>query len=511
MTRRADVLTAVLALLAVLVATAAAPAQRNAQPARDLTEFEIGTHALRFILNNLANRKLVPLGEDNARPDPKNTLVVVFGNPAPLDKLHDRLGGLRKWVEDGGALWVATDFTTPPILKREFGVGVNGNKLLLPDGGTQDVYAGVPEFPFVHWDRAAGPPFVEQGPPVFRGEPALPVATDVPSYLELSDEAWPDVRAFLSADCTFAGPVRNRGDALRFHGQSWPLAYSRELGKGRVLVIADHSIFINMMFQLQQQTRTLGNLDFAYRCAEWLQTPPGEIIPTRKQILFYEDGAVQTNFHIPFRQVPGMPLPPPETLMGMIDQALHGLEEEGTFAKMEEDDIFNETVESVMAAIPLWKWAAPEEKIWTLAVIGCSIVLGIYGFLRLGGFRHRHDATGPLLADLLSKQGSAGTILAARHEALVREGNLWEAARDLVRQMFASAGTAPDSGSTPPTIEVRGSWWRRWRTRARWRTMWRLARSARPVRVSPRRFASLVKQVRELRTALADGAVRIVP
>jgi hypothetical protein len=276
-----------------------------------------------------------------------------------------------------------------------------------------------------------------------------------------------------------------------------------------VLVLADHSIFINEM--MLQKQRDNGNFDFAYSCADWLLTRPSGERGRRNQILFYEDGVVQTEFNIKLKDVPLPPLPPLETLMDKLDETLYGMEQEGAFAKMEEeDDVFNDTIEGVMASMPIWKWASPQEKIWTLVVILMSVILGIYAFLRLGAFRHRHDATGPLLADLLEKQAPAGSVLAERQVALLRDGNLWEAARDLARQLFLSVGASPDASRTAPIIEVRGSWWRRWWMGWRWQSLWRRARSARPVRVSPHHFTRLVKKVRELRAALADGSVRII-
>jgi hypothetical protein len=194
----------------------------------------------------------------------------------------------------------------------------------------------------------------------------------------------------------------------------------------------------------------------------------------------------------------------------MIDETVHAMEEEGTFARLEDEDFFNGTVEDLMRSAPFWSRTRPEWKIWTLAVIAVSVVLGLYGFVRLGAFRHRPDATGPSLAVLLGQQAPAGAVIEQRQDALLRDGNLWEAARELARHLFASAGASPDAGPPPPALAVRGPWWRRWRMRRRWRWLWRLARSARPVRVSPRGFARLAAQVEALRAGLADGTVQVI-
>jgi hypothetical protein len=267
--------------------------------------------------------------------------------------------------------------------------------------------------------------------------------------------------------------------------------------------MADQDVFINeMMLQ-----RDNGNIDFAYRLADWLLTrPDGQ--GKRDQILYYEDGEVQSDFAIPLKDLPTPPLPPPDTLMGLLDEMLPAMEREGFFARMEEDDVANDAVENLAGAVPIWEGTRPEWKLWTVAAILASAGLGLYGFVRLGTFRRRADAAkGPTLAELVLAQAPAGTVLAQRQQELLRDGNLWEAARDLARQLLASAGLSSDADA--PAVEVVGPWWRRWRTRLRWRRLWRLARSSRPVRVSPRRFVRLTDDVRALRAGLADGTVRI--
>jgi hypothetical protein len=252
-----------------------------------------------------------------------------------------------------------------------------------------------------------------------------------------------------------------------------------------------------------------GNIDFAYRAADWLLTRPGKRDNKRDQVLYYEDGAVQSDFAIPLKDLPPPPLPPPDTLMGMLDEMLPAMEQEGFFAKLEEDDVANQAVEDLASAVPLWEGTRPEWKLWTVAAILGGVGLGLYGFVRLGTFRHRGDSAGPALAEVLAKRPPAGSAVAQRQEALLRDGNLWEPARDLARQLFLAAGLSPDAAPLPPPIEVRGPWWGRWLTRRRWLRLWQLARSRGPRRVSPRAFVRWAERARALRAGLADGTVRI--
>jgi hypothetical protein len=395
-------------------------------------------------------------------------------------------------VENGGALLVATDGQTPALLERHFGTGVSGTFLTLPTGG-ENAYRRMPECPYIDPVKGARPPLFEPGLPALRGAPPKRIASNKPSHLNVARWRFLPVLATLPAQCT-----DGRGN---FH--VWDFAVGGDLGNGRVLVMADHSVFINEMM-LQNDN---GNIDFAYRCADWLRGDPAR---PRDRVLYYEDGVVQTQFDIPLKDLPPPPLPPPDTWVGMADEFLRGMEDEGTFRQMEEEGFFDGVVADLMGWLPFWAWATPEVKLWTLVVLVVSVALGLYAFVRLGAFRHRPDATVPALAALLEKQAPAGAVIEQRQQALLSDGNLWEAARELARHLFASAGISPDAGPAPPVIEARGGWWRRWRARRQWRHLWRLARSAQPVRVSPHDFARLASQVKELQAALAAGTVRII-
>jgi len=501
MTRRVWAFAAILILTAVPVA----PAQLRPAPAPDSSAFLEGTHAFRRILYDVAGgarSPFTPLRDaDAAATDPAHTLIVVLGTPGPLEDLDRRLlpgvrrqdVGLQAFVRRGGALLVATDHKTPPVLENNFGVGVDGTPVtmpILPIGGS-GAYRDKPECPFIEAAAGAEPPLF-QGLPAFRGQPPRHVASNLPSHL-----SYPNARfrllpllASLPEQCT-----DGKGTFRR-----WDFAAGGKLGDGRVLIMADQDVFINMMM-LQDDN---DNIDFAYRCARWLEIGAQG---RRDKVLYSENGAVRTDFDLPLKNLPPLPLPPPDTLLGMFDETLHGMEEDGTFARMEEENFFNGVVEDGVNALPFWEGASPARKIGTFAAVAASLALGLYAFVRLGTFRQRVDQTAPALAALLAKQTPAGAVLEQRQEALLRDGNLGEAARALARHLFVAADASLD---TAPAIAVHGGWWRRWRVRRQWQQVWRLARSARPIRVSPRGFARLAARVAELEAALADGTVRII-
>src|SRR5262249_3080122 len=61
---------------------------------------------------------------------------------------------------------------------------------------------------------------------------------------------------------------------------------------GRVLFLADHSIFINNMM-LQADT---GNVGFTYNCLDWLSAGGDE---RRNRVLLYDGGKLVTDFNVP--------------------------------------------------------------------------------------------------------------------------------------------------------------------------------------------------------------------
>ncbi len=500
MTRRDRAAVALLGLAALLSLAAAAPGQsRRLRPAApERSPFLDGTHAFRHVFHQVGRgNRLTPLSAVDRSTDPTRTAIIVLGDPSPLKELNNRLGGLRSFVERGGALLVATDQDAPGSMIGAFGVVVDGDFLSLSEA--EHGYRNMAECPYV---EAEAPPF-EAESALPHGEQARRIATNKPSYLRVFHFEGNLLGTPNELSAMASLPKECFGEHERSE-RAWLFAAGGRVGSGRALIMADHSVFINEMM-LQPDN---GNIDFTYRLADWLLTAPNGR-DKRNQVLLYDDGEVQTNFTIPLKNLPPPPLPPPDTLMGMIDEMLPAMEQEGFFARLEEENVANQAVEDLASAVPIWKDTAAEWKLWTLAAIVASVALGLYGFLRVGTFRHRPEAGGAALAELLAKQAATGPVMEQRQEALLRDGNLWDEAREMARQLFVSAGAPPGAAVAPP-ITVVGPWWRRWQVRLRWRQLWRLARSPRPVRVSPRGFARLAERVRALRAALADGTVRIV-
>src|SRR5262249_56049092 len=76
-----------------------------------------------------------------------------------------------------------------------------------------------------------------------------------------------------------------------------PFAVRREFDSGgRLLLLADHSVFINEMMLKSDN----GNVDFTYNAIEWLKGDNKE----RNRVLFVSDGNIETKLDIPIREEP---------------------------------------------------------------------------------------------------------------------------------------------------------------------------------------------------------------
>ena len=90
---------------------------------------------------------------------------------------------------------------------------------------------------------------------------------------------------------TRSGPGQVGGcSRFFFAGRRDFFAASGKMGEGRFLVLADHSVFVNLM-TLQFDN---ANLAFTENCINWLKGDE-----ERTRCLFVEDGEIRTDFKLP--------------------------------------------------------------------------------------------------------------------------------------------------------------------------------------------------------------------
>jgi hypothetical protein len=101
------------------------------------------------------------------------------------------------------------------------------------------------------------------------------------------------------------------------------------------------------------------------------------------------------------------------------------------------------------------------------------------------------------------------SLLDQRRRALLRLGNVWEMGHLLARECFESAGVALTDASPPRVTMAQGSWRQRWRVRRRVARLWRLAYGNTPFLLSPAALQHRLREMEELKTALANGTIRV--
>jgi hypothetical protein len=457
-------------LAAALVMFAAGPTLAQPSPAH----FGEGTHAFRAVLKNL---RLEPPVEGNDLFDqPLRKILIVFGRTEVLDRLLD--GRLKRFIEDGGAVLIATDRPTSDALFREIGIRVSGASITtIPRAVT--AYRNMPECPLIwEYGRPAGngqPPsgFLFQG---MGNEPR--VASNLPSAIVESQYVLPLATLFAPEHGFSAGRGRVRqmfNQQSLFAVMGSPLTWE----KGRLLVMADHSVFINdMMLQPDND-----NVTFAINAVRWLADAGNG--QRRTKVVFFDDGQLQTDFNVSL-DYPQPQLPP---LVPLADEIVVGLERENAFNKT--------LLEMAGGPGPILRTIA---FLLTLALL----FFGLYRFLQ---GRHRPE---PRLPGRLAALSAAVPAVERRHQAVIAQGNLAEAARELAHQAFAAIGWTPTADAPPPAVSVSGGWpfrARRWRREVR--DLWTLAARGPVRRISPNALRRLDITLHNLLAAVATGKVRL--
>jgi hypothetical protein len=259
-------------------------------------------------------------------------------------------------------------------------------------------------------------------------------------------------------------------------------------GGGKLLFLADHSIFINALMVPTDN----GNFDFAYNALDWLTTNAyGK--RTRDRCLFIEEGKVTTRFDA-LDGRPEIPIPSPEQLLALGNEALQGAQRDDLLNKLTAD-----ANRAFFSALPLPRVLA------VLAFLG-ALALVIAGLVRFLSARSPNAVTAPSNAGAWYR---TVPIFEQRQHALVQSGNLYLLTQDRVRAGLLELG-APQEAEAP-ALAVRGGYW----SRRHWnRVVGRLAKLAwatSPQAVSSRQAQDLQRDLQRLRQAVNAGVVRFDP
>ena len=452
----------------VVAALTSFPARLAAQD--DLSSLARETHWFRRLFHERGCKPITNPAELSERP--RETVLVILGDPTILPTLGIDLG---EYVRRGGSLLFATDRRLNARALSDFGVtlfGIHGQPVLVPP---PDGYHGLNDCPILLPANSRLPLFVSEKKTLTR------VATNRSGFLSVSRQGSP-LRpiAYFPLD---AGHLdKNFRDNLQ-----WPMEFAAAggIGPGRALIMADHSVFINIMLWPKDND----NLEFAYNCVEWL-TEAGR----RESVLFVEEGRGQNSFDEPMVPRPSVPLPPADKLVAALDQVFAGLEEE---------NLFNRLFAGLSRTIP-----KQQAIIWS--ILSMSIMLGVYALFRVTSAKQRHEAGIVPLAATIDKLELGRPIHEVRAHALIEGGNYWDAAHELAIDIFEPLMTSADPGSrlevhsdTPFTLKS-------WRERRQVRAVWRLAVDPKPKRWTRRQWLHLHALAPALRRDIASGKIILV-
>lgn len=449
-----------------LVAILALAASSNGSAQTERAAFGQGTQYFRYLLKISG---LTPLSssESLSQGDPATKMLIVFGDTGVLEPMLAD-GSFQQFLRAGGAVLIATDQRTSDQLQEALGVRISGSFVTADPG---DSYRGqLTECPMIR-DRlrvgAARHPIFSSLPDPSR------VATNRPSAI--SENRFLTPIAWL--------PATGSRQFLNLRVNTTPLPVfgaANSTGTGRLLVLADHSVFINDMLSQGDND----NPAFAVNVIHWLSQG------RRTEVLFYDDGQIQSDFNVAL-DYPMPPLPPIEALVPMANNLLVNLERENAFNKL-----------------VIQMFGGPRPLLRFLALM-LTLVLVLFGLHRFLHSRFRPESRVPKLPPRLSPIARQPQTVERRSQAVIAQNNLAEAARDLSTQLFSELGFPPSMNAPQPAVFAEGSWLQRMRWRRRIADLWSLAVGGPRRRVTQSGLERIAASLHDVQLASSQGKLRL--
>jgi hypothetical protein len=421
--------------VAVLGVLAFALRSTVAQEPADPSPFGRRFDGLRMLF---ALEKLEPgtLGDLEAS-DPKGWLLVVLDDPNTLQRIN-----VRRFVERGGSVLVAGD--RPMRGLGELGLSIAAGPIAASAGGA---YRDVRACPVIRsWKNH---PLFERVDSLTMNRPGWLVGSALGSYAL----AWAPAQANLSGEPFVVPPTVIAGG---------------ELGQGRFVVVADHSLFINEMLL------ELDNIVFARNAVRWLRRDrPAD----QCRVAFLEGSQEVTEWIDPRFASGDWSSFSLEDVVALVNELLVGLEEE---------DVFNRLLVESQGRL-----RGPTRSLALLIPAGLLAMLVLARWMAA-----RRRPIGKPAGVLASFTSDA--LLEQRRLAIVSVGNFAEPAQALARNFFMQAMATALLPTTMPEAVIIGNGWRRWRVRRQLEGLWRLAHEVAPAQIGRGRFSRLTRQVAHL-------------
>lgn len=392
---------------------------------------------------------------------PEKTVLIVFGDPAPLVELEREIfgravgEGLGAFLDRGGALLIASD------RRFEFGnlaslgwhnARISGNELLNFNQNFQG--------------QAACPTLEINAPnhKIF-ADIKQPIATNCPRQIVIGN----------SQLRTLASLPRDTVDIVPgTRPTATPRPYIATDPKWRSLVFAGHGLFTNFMIIRDD----IDNRQLAFNTINWLKDEK------RTQVLFINESRVVTNFKLPLSGPPRLPTPTIDLINRVIDQ-------------IQKTEIVQKLIERSIG---------PEPIVRGIVVLATALLL-IYGVKKFFQNTWRLEATPALVGAPPPK--SASLLKQQVREIAVRQ-QFGEPAQALARdwlRTYAQVDFTP--GHVPAKLEfdIRTGLLERRKLAKHLTSLWKLATEPSPANWDAAKFRGLAAFLEELTLATTAGQV----
>jgi hypothetical protein len=473
--------------LAGLLACAAARAQAP-EPPRNPDEppprarvAATGFDAFRGLAQRAGLQPLKTWGE--LRADPRRNVLIVMGDVVQTGLNPE---DLQAFLNDGGTVFVATDHPTWPVNDW-----LSSLRFFIPagrvtTGNTAEMYRGLSDCPYVV-------PAVQDQVPIFHD--LKKVATNRPGEVRAPGAT---VLARFGRSCVSAAPPDRFSRFLRAD-----FAVYQPVGAGRLLVMSDHSVFINTMMMKDDND----NFTLAERTLEWLVGPE-----KRSGCLFYEDGFVRDSFDVAWID------PPPPSLKEIAE-----ILKDNWPAAIPLMNAFARAAQAPDGPLrdlqgrdaPLNRWLnslLPRSVLGQVLAVAAAVALILLGLSRATTARQRTDTEVAPAAEAPDPDEEDGTPLQRRLVAQAGRGDWYEVAREQVRERFRALGLLEADPDRPPTVGLlRGGWLRGRRLRRQVQELWRVGFGRAPEEVSAARWGELAARLDALEQSAVAGVWRFEP
>ena len=270
----------------------------------------------------------------------------------------------------------------------------------------------------------------------------------------------------------------------------------RKSGNGKLLFLADHSVFINNMMIPNDNA----NIEFASRCIDFLCKRENDPI---NRVLLLDHGDISPSLEISLKEIPS------GLNEKVLESALQSIDP--TLASMEDKNVFDDAINQMFA-----NKGIGSSTLARIALVVLSILLLFWMALRVANSRkNRLEQMGDATVGITGKTkkiASAPTKPAPRDLELEKLGNLWEPARAMARNVWEGSNKginpSPTTNKTPRFL-VSGSLFERLVKRQRAQYLWRLAYGTKPDRIQPRTWPRFLQRLHQLETDLRNGLLQV--